>query len=64
MYIKLWLFSSSPSAQEFMKFTSQIVVERTQPGLRQSVKEKGTVSWLNDYVIPRSEIIIPCIPLT
>lgn len=28
------------SAQEFMKFTSQIVVERTQEGLRQSVKEK------------------------
>ncbi|PIK58205.1 putative synaptobrevin-like YKT6 [Apostichopus japonicus] len=31
------------SAQEFMKFTSQIVVERTQPGLRQSVKEKDYI---------------------
>ncbi|XP_038071027.1 synaptobrevin homolog YKT6-like [Patiria miniata] len=28
------------SVQEFMKFTSRIVVERTQPGLRSTVKEQ------------------------
>ena len=31
------------SIQEFMKFTAQIVVERTQPGMRATVKEQGKI---------------------
>lgn len=30
-----------PSVQEFMTFTSQLIVERSEPGSRASVKEQG-----------------------
>ena len=32
---------SIDSVKEFMDFTGKIIVERTQPGLRASVKEQG-----------------------
>ncbi len=31
------------SVREFMAFTSEVLVERTQPGQRQTIKEQGTV---------------------
>lgn len=35
------------SVQEFMTFTSALIVERTSQGSRASVKEQGTVNNIN-----------------
>lgn len=34
------------SVREFMAFTSEVLVQRTSPGQRQSVKEQGIVYYI------------------
>lgn len=52
------------SVQEFMTFTSQLIVERSAKGSRASVKEQGkrtAPSWVR--VIPPGQTMAPGTPL-
>lgn len=46
------MHSSNFSVKEFMQFTSQILVERTRPNERASVKEQGNIIRLGNFLQP------------